>query len=53
MLILTSNEPEQFDWAVHDRLNKMVQFNLPSLDQSYRMIYLYFNIYILKSTKHH
>lgn len=51
MLVLASNEPEQFDWAVNDRLDEMVQFNLPSLAERRRMTYLYFDTYILKSAE--
>jgi len=51
MLVLASNEPEQFDWAVNDRLDEMVQFNLPSLAERRRMTYLYFDSYILKSAE--
>lgn len=51
MLVLASNEPEQFDWAVNDRLDEMVQFTLPSLDERRRMTYLYFDTYILRSAE--
>ena len=51
MLVLASNEPEQFDWAVNNRLDEMVQFNLPGLDERRRMVYLYFDTYILKSVE--
>lgn len=51
MLVLASNEPEQFDWAVNDRLDEMVRFELPSLAERRRMAYLYFDTYILKSAE--
>ncbi|CAF3631230.1 unnamed protein product [Rotaria socialis] len=51
MLVLASNEPEQFDWAVNDRLDEMVQFDLPSLAERRRMTYLYFDTYILRSAE--
>ena len=51
MLVLASNEPEQFDWAVNDRLDEMVEFALPSLAERRRMTYLYFDSYILKSAE--
>ncbi|CAF4560478.1 unnamed protein product [Rotaria socialis] len=51
MLVLASNEPEQFDWAVNDRLDEMVQFNIPSLEERRRMTFLYFDTYILKSAE--
>jgi len=51
MLVLASNEPEQFDWAVNDRLDEMVEFILPTLAERRRMTYLYFDKYILKSAE--
>ncbi|UJR15904.1 hypothetical protein I4U23_002826 [Adineta vaga] len=51
MLVLASNEPEQFDWAVNDRLDEMVQFALPTIAERRRMTYLYFDTYILKSAE--
>ena len=51
MLVLASNEPEQFDWAVNDRLDEMVRFDLPSLAERRRMTYLYFDNYILQSAE--
>lgn len=29
MLIVASNQPEQFDWAINDRLDELVEFTLP------------------------
>jgi ATPase family AAA domain-containing protein 3A/B len=29
MLVLASNTPEQLDWAINDRLDEMIQFQLP------------------------
>lgn len=51
MLVLASNEPEQFDWAVNDRLDEMVPFDLPSLAERRRLTYLYFDTYILRSVE--
>lgn len=48
MLILASNTPEQFDWAVNDRLDEMVQFILPGLEERERLIRLYFDMFVLK-----
>jgi hypothetical protein len=31
MLVVATNQPEQFDWAVNDRLHELVKFDLPSL----------------------
>lgn len=46
MLVLASNQPEQFDWAVNDRLDEMVEFGLPALPERERIILLYFQKYI-------
>ncbi|KRZ33212.1 ATPase family AAA domain-containing protein 3 [Trichinella pseudospiralis] len=45
-LVLATNRPEQFDWAVNDRLDEMVEFSLPALDQCQRLLLLYFERYI-------
>lgn len=47
MLVLASNTPEQFDWAVNDRLDEAVQFTLPGLQERERMIRYYFDKYVL------
>ncbi|CAG0902869.1 unnamed protein product [Darwinula stevensoni] len=47
MLILASNTPEQFDWAVNDRLDEMVEFSLPGLEERERLVRLYFDKFIL------
>lgn len=38
MLVLASNTPEQFDWAVNDRLDEMVEFALPGLEERERLV---------------
>ncbi|ELT95487.1 hypothetical protein CAPTEDRAFT_220985 [Capitella teleta] len=48
MLVLASNQPEQFDWAINDRLDEMVEFDLPDLEERDRMVRLYFEEYVLK-----
>ena len=48
MLVLASNQPEQFDWAINDRIDEMVEFELPSLEERERMVRLYFDIFILR-----
>ncbi|KAI0989418.1 hypothetical protein GJ496_010712 [Pomphorhynchus laevis] len=49
MLVVASNEPEQFDWALNDRIDEIVQFNLPGIEERKRMIFHYFDKYILSS----
>ena len=48
MLVLASNTPEQFDWAIHDRLDEMISFNLPTLSERERLVRLYFDKFVLE-----
>nr|CAH7751200.1 unnamed protein product [Callosobruchus chinensis] len=48
MLVLASNTPEQFDWAVNDRLDEMVEFQLPGLEERERLIRMYFQKFVLE-----
>ena len=48
MLVLASNQPEQFDWAINDRLDEMVGFALPGLEERERMVRLYFDKYVIQ-----
>ena len=51
MLVYASNQPEQFDWAINDRIDDMVQFTLPSLAERSKMIAQYMDKYLLKPTE--
>ncbi|CAH1183304.1 unnamed protein product [Phaedon cochleariae] len=48
MMVLASNTPEQFDWAVNDRLDEMVEFSLPGLEERERLIRQYFQKFVLE-----
>lgn len=48
MLVLASNQPEQFDWAVNDRIDEMVRFDLPGREERERLVRMYFDKYVLK-----
>ncbi|XP_067947688.1 ATPase family AAA domain-containing protein 3-A-like [Watersipora subatra] len=48
MLVVASNQPEQFDWAINDRLDEMVEFDVPSLDERIRMVRHYFDLFVLQ-----
>ncbi|GLH05800.1 ATPase family AAA domain-containing protein 3 [Gryllus bimaculatus] len=48
MLVLASNTPEQFDWAVNDRLDEMVEFSLPGKEERERLVRLYFDKFVLQ-----
>lgn len=48
MIVLASNTPEQFDWAINDRLDEMVEFSLPNLEERNRLVRQYFDKYVLQ-----
>ncbi|XP_065093177.1 ATPase family AAA domain-containing protein 3A homolog [Ochlerotatus camptorhynchus] len=48
MLVLASNTPEQFDYAINDRLDEMVEFVLPGIEERERLIRLYFDKFVLQ-----
>ncbi|KAI1892650.1 hypothetical protein AGOR_G00135750 [Albula goreensis] len=47
MLVLASNQPEQFDWAINDRIDEIVNFALPGPEERDRLVRLYFDRYVL------
>ncbi len=47
MVVYASNQPEQFDWAINDRIDEMVEFRLPSYEERLRMIEQYMSMYLL------
>uniref|UniRef100_F7H1V6 ATPase family AAA domain containing 3A n=1 Tax=Callithrix jacchus TaxID=9483 RepID=F7H1V6_CALJA len=48
MLVLASNQPEQFDWAINDRIDEIVSFDLPRQEERERLVRMYFDKYVLK-----
>jgi ATPase family AAA domain-containing protein 3A/B len=48
MLVLASNTPEQFDYAINDRLDEMVEFELPGIEERERLVRLYFDKFVLE-----
>lgn len=48
MLVLASNTPEQFDWAINDRLDELIAYNLPTLAERERLVRLYFDKFVLE-----
>jgi len=50
MMVLASNTPEQLDWAINDRLDEVVEFALPGLQERERLVRLYFDKYVLQPT---
>lgn len=49
MLVLASNQPDQFDWAINDRLDEMVEFGLPSTSERERLVRKYFEEYVINA----
>ncbi|KAK0056454.1 ATPase family AAA domain-containing protein 3-A [Biomphalaria pfeifferi] len=47
MLVLASNQPEQFDWAINDRLDEMVEFEIPTFEERERLVRHYFQKFVL------
>jgi ATPase family AAA domain-containing protein 3A/B len=47
MIVYASNQPEQFDWAINDRIDEMVEFRLPRFDERIKMITQYMDRFLL------
>nr|XP_045238122.1 ATPase family AAA domain-containing protein 3C isoform X1 [Macaca fascicularis] len=47
MLVLTSRHPEQLHWDIHDRIDVMVHFDLPRLEERERLVRMYLDKYVL------
>ncbi|CAF4753242.1 unnamed protein product [Pieris macdunnoughi] len=48
MLVLASNTPHHLDSAVHDRIDALLEFPLPTSEERQRLLRLYFDAYILQ-----
>merc|ERR1739848_195827 len=48
MVVLASNQPEQLDWAINDRIDTPVMFPLPTFDERQRLVNIYYNQNILQ-----
>ncbi|EGB04171.1 hypothetical protein AURANDRAFT_33000, partial [Aureococcus anophagefferens] len=46
MLVYASNAPEEFDWAVNDRIDEIVEFTIPTATERERMLAQYINDYM-------
>jgi ATPase family AAA domain-containing protein 3A/B len=47
MVVYASNQPSQFDEAILDRIDEMVGFDLPGLEERRKMIAMYIEMYLL------
>ena len=47
MVVYASNQPEQFDWAINDRIDEMVEFDLPGRGERVRMLRQYVDKYLM------
>lgn len=50
MIVFASNQPEQLDWAINDRIDDMIEFDIPEMEERLRMITQYMDKYLLKPT---
>mmetsp|Transcript_53518 Transcript_53518/g.130312 ORF Transcript_53518/g.130312 Transcript_53518/m.130312 type:complete len:576 (-) Transcript_53518:52-1779(-) len=48
MMVYASNQPSQFDPALLDRVDEMVEFDLPGVDERRKMIAMYVDMYLIK-----
>lgn len=46
MVVFASNQPEQFDWAINDRIDEMVDFALPGEQERLQMLTMYIEKFI-------
>jgi len=46
MVILASNQPEQLDWAINDRVDEIVEFGLPGSEEREKILSQYFEKYV-------
>jgi len=51
MVVYASNQPEQFDWAINDRIDEMVEFQLPSSSERLRMVAHYMHTLLVAPPK--
>ena len=45
MLVYASNAPQEFDWAINDRIDEIVEFTLPTDQERERMLAQYVDEY--------
>ena len=46
MLVIVSNRPDHLDSAINDRLDEMVHFPLPGLEEREKLLQLYYKLYV-------
>mmetsp|Transcript_13697 Transcript_13697/g.42395 ORF Transcript_13697/g.42395 Transcript_13697/m.42395 type:complete len:354 (-) Transcript_13697:399-1460(-) len=46
MVVYASNTPEEFDWAVNDRIDEIIEFNLPNELERRRMLVQYIDDHV-------
>jgi ATPase family AAA domain-containing protein 3A/B len=51
MVVYASNQPEQFDEAINDRIDELVPFALPALAERRRMLDAYMSMYLLNPAR--
>lgn len=51
MIVVASNQPDQLDWAMNDRIDELLHFDLPGEDERELMIKQYFQKHVQDSHK--
>lgn len=46
MLVYASNTPEEFDWAINDRIDEIIEFSLPTNIERRRMLAQYIDEHV-------
>ena len=51
MVVLATNQPDQLDWAINDRVDELVKFDLPGLAERETLLRQYYQLYVVDSHK--
>ena len=46
MIVYASNVPEEFDWAINDRIDEVIEFAMPTAVERERMLAQYIDEYL-------
>jgi len=50
VVVFASNQPEQFDWAINDRIDEMIEFRLPQAEERLQMLKQHFKTFVFDSS---
>uniref|UniRef100_A0A7S3PKT3 AAA+ ATPase domain-containing protein n=1 Tax=Aplanochytrium stocchinoi TaxID=215587 RepID=A0A7S3PKT3_9STRA len=51
MVVFATNQPDQLDWAINDRTDELIEFDLPAAKERAVMMRQYYNMYVVNSHK--